>query len=306
MKINELFNVSGKVAVVTGGSRGIGEMISAGFLANGVKVYITARKEQPLVEKAEELSNKYNGVCIPIACDLSSLVGIEYFVKRVGEKEEAIDFLINNAGAAWGEPYDEFPEVGWDKVMDLNVKSLFFLTQKLTEMLKLRASSDDPSRVINIGSIDGLNVPAFETYSYSTSKAAVHHLTRVMAARLVKENILVNAIAPGPYPSQMLGSAVDHDYSETARKNPRKRVGLPEDIAGLSIFLCSQAGAYIVGETIASDGGIVKTAGTDAGAALSGAQIISGLYTLDVKQLLGSFRQNNIYKLFAVYLLLFY
>ena len=174
MKISELFNISGKVAVVTGGSRGIGEMISAGFLANGVKVYITARKEQPLVEKAEELSNKYNGVCIPIACDLSSLVGIEYFVKRVGEKEESIDFLINNAGAAWGEPYDKFSEVGWDKVMDLNVKSLFFLTQKLTEMLKLRASNDDPSRVINIGSIDGLNVPAFETYSYSTSKAAVH------------------------------------------------------------------------------------------------------------------------------------
>ena len=137
MKIGQLFNVSGKVAVVTGGSRGIGEMISAGFLANGVKVYITARKEEPLVKKAEELSNKYNGVCIPIACDLSSLVGIDYLVKWIDEKEEAIDFLINNAGAAWGEAYDEFPEVGWDKVMDLNVKSLFFLTQKLTEKLKL-------------------------------------------------------------------------------------------------------------------------------------------------------------------------
>ena len=147
----------------------------------------------------------------------------------------------------------------------MNVKSLFFLTQKLTEKLKLNASIDDPSRVVNIGSIDGLNVPAFETYSYSTSKAAVHHLTRVMAARLVKENILVNAIAPGPYPSLMLGSAVDHDYSETARKNPRKRVGLPEDIAGLVIFLCSQAGSYVVGETIASDGGIVKTAGHNLG-----------------------------------------
>ena len=153
MKIGQLFDVSGKVAVVTGGSRGIGEMISAGFLANGVKVYITARKEGPLVKKAEELSNKYNGVCIPIACDLSSLVGIDYLVKRIDEKEQAIDFLINNAGAAWGEAYDEFPEVGWDKVMDLNVKSLFFLTQKLTEKLKLNASIDDPSRVVNIGSI---------------------------------------------------------------------------------------------------------------------------------------------------------
>ena len=265
MKIGELFNVSGKVAVVTGGSRGIGEMISSGFLANGVKVYITARKEGPLVEKAEELAKKYDGVCIPIACDLSSAVGIDYFLKKIREKEDAIDFLINNAGAAWGQPFDEFSEAGWDKVMDLNVKSLFFLTQKLTEMLKVRASSNNPSRVINIGSIDGLNVPAFETYSYSTSKAAVHHLTRVMAAKLVKENILVNAIAPGPYPSQMLGSAVEHDYSETARKNPRSRVGLPEDIAGLAIFLCSQAGSYIVGETIASDGGIVKTAGHNLG-----------------------------------------
>ena len=265
MKVSELFNVSGKVAVVTGGSRGIGEMISAGFLANGVKVYVTARKEGPLVKKAEELSNTYGGACIPIACDLSSSTGIDYFVKQISEKEEAIDFLINNAGAAWGEPYSQFSEVGWDKVMDLNVKSLFFLTQKLTEMLKRNGSIDDPSRVINIGSIDGLNVPAFETYSYSTSKAAVHHLTRVMATRLVKEHILVNAIAPGPYPSQMLGSAVDHDYSEVARKNPRKRVGLPEDIAGIVIFLCSQAGAYVVGETIASDGGIVKTAGHNLG-----------------------------------------
>ena len=151
MKIGQLFDVSGKVAVVTGGSRGIGEMISAGFLANGVKVYITARKEEPLVKKAQELSNKYNSVCIPIACDLSSSIGIDYFVKMIHEKEKAIDFLINNAGAAWGEPYDKFSEVGWDKVMDLNVKSLFFLTQKLTEMLKVRASSDNPSRVINIG-----------------------------------------------------------------------------------------------------------------------------------------------------------
>ena len=265
MNINELFGVSGKVAIVTGGSRGIGEMITSGFLANGVKVYITARKEGPLIEKAEELSKKYNGNCIPIACDLSSSVGTSFFVEKILKHEKGIDFLINNAGAAWGEPYKSFSESGWDKVMDLNVKSLFFLTQKLTDLLKANATKEDPSRVINIGSIDGLNVPAFETYSYSTSKAAVHHLTRVLAARLVKENILVNAIAPGPYPSQMLGAAVNHDYSELALRNPRNRVGKPEDIAGLSIFLCSKAGAYIVGETIASDGGIVKTAGHNLG-----------------------------------------
>ena len=260
MKITELFNVSGKVAIVTGGSRGIGEMIAAGFLANGVKVYITARKEAALIEKAKELSEMYEADCIPVPCDLSTMEGIDSFMNYMQSNEESIDFLINNAGASWGEPYAEYSEKGWDKVMDLNVKSMFFLTQKMTNLLLKRASLEDPSRVINIGSIDGLNVPALETFSYSASKAAVHHLTRVMAAKLVKENILVNAIATGPYPSAMLGSAVNHDYSEIEKRNPRKRVGSAEDIAGLAIFLCSRAGAYTVGETITSDGGIVKTA----------------------------------------------
>ena len=186
--------------------------------------------------------------------------GITELSKKLAEHEEGIDFLINNAGAAWGEPYESFSEAGWDKVMDLNVKSLFFLTQKMKSLLLKRTSLEDPSRVINIGSIDGLNVPALPTFSYSASKAAVHHLTRVMAAELVSENILVNAIAPGPYPSNMLGAAVNHDYSEIEKRNPRKRVGTPEDIAGLAIFLCSRAGSYTVGETITSDGGIVKTA----------------------------------------------
>ena len=260
MKIDSLFNIQDKVAVVTGGSRGIGEMITAGFLANGTKVYISARKAPALVDKAKELSDKYNQECIPIPCDLSSMEGIEEFTNEIQNKEKGIDFLINNAGAAWGEPLESFSEGGWDKVMDLNVKSLFFLTQKFKNLLLNNASEEDPSRVINIGSIDGLNVPSMETYSYGASKAAVHHLTRVLAAKLVKENILVNAIAPGPYPSAMLGAAVNHDYSEIAKRNPRKRVGTPEDMAGLAIFLCSRAGAYTVGETITSDGGIVKTA----------------------------------------------
>jgi len=260
MEINNLFNIKGKVAVVTGGSRGIGEMITSGFLANGVKVYISARKAPALIEKAKELTDKYGQECIAVPCDLSSIEGMEEFTDLISQKEEGVDFLVNNAGAAWGEPYETFSEKGWDKVMDLNVKSMFFLTQKMTNLLLERASLEDPSRVINIGSIDGLNVPALETFSYSASKAAVHHLTRVMAAKLVKENILVNAIAPGPYPSAMLGSAVNHDYSEIEKRNPRKRVGSAEDIAGLTIFLCSRAGAYTVGETITSDGGIVKTA----------------------------------------------
>lgn len=259
MKIENLFNIENKIAVVTGGSRGIGEMITAGFLANGVKVYISARKAPALIDKAKELSDKYQNECIPIPCDLSSMEGIKDFVEVLKENEDGIDFLINNAGAAWGEPLESFSEQGWDKVMDLNVKSIFFITQQLKKLLSERATEDDPSRVINIGSIDGLNVPSMETYPYGASKAAVHHLTRVLAARLVSENILVNAIAPGPYPSNMLGAAVNHDYSEIAKRNPRNRVGTPEDMAGLAIFLCSRAGAYTVGETITSDGGIVKT-----------------------------------------------
>ena len=263
MKIAELFNVSGKVAIVTGGSRGIGEMIAAGFLANGVKVYITARKEAALIEKAKELSEMYNGECIPVPCDLSTMEGMGDFVSFVQSKEDHIDYLINNAGASWGEPYAEYSEKGWDKVMDLNVKSIFYLTQKLTPILAKQASLEDPSRVINIGSIDGLNVPALESYAYGTSKAAVHHLTRVQAKRLVGENILVNAIAPGPYESMMLGAAVNHDYSLIESRNPRKRIGSPEDMAGLVIFLCSRAGAYTVGAIIPSDGGLVGIAGHD-------------------------------------------
>ena len=261
MEINNLFSVKNKVAVVTGGSRGIGEMITAGFLANGAKVYITARKAPALIEKAKELSKLYDGECIPFPCDLSTSEGIDSFSNMIAENEDGIDYLINNAGAAWGEPFESFSEAGWDKVMDLNVKSIFFLTQKMKPLLVKRATLEDPSRVINIGSIDGLNVPGFPTFSYSTSKAAVHHLTRHLAAQLVPENIIVNAIAPGPYPSNMLGSAVNSDYSEIEKRNPRKRTGSPEDIAGLAIFLCSRAGAYVVGETIASDGGLVKTAG---------------------------------------------
>ena len=263
MKIQELFDVSGKVAIVTGGSRGIGEMIASGFLANGVKVYITARKEAALIEKAKELSEMHSGDCIPVPCDLSTMDGIDEFVSFIKSKEDHIDFLINNAGASWGEPYAEYAEKGWDKVMDLNVKTIFYLTQKLTPILTVNASIDDPSRVINIGSIDGLNVPALESYAYGTSKAAVHHLTRVQAKKLVGENILVNAIAPGPFESMMLGAAVNHDYSFIESRNPRKRIGSPEDIAGLAIFLCSRAGAYTVGAVIPSDGGLVGTAGHD-------------------------------------------
>ncbi len=263
MQIDKLFNISGKTAIVTGGSRGIGEMIASGFLANGVKVYITSRKEKPLIDKAKELSSQFNSPCIPIASDLSTIEGVDAFVDAIKEHEDSIDYLINNAGTAWAEPIDDFSEMGWDKVMNVNLKGVFFLTQKLLSLLKRPATEDDPSRVINISSIDGINTPRLETYSYAASKSALLHLTRVLATKLVADNIILNAIAPGPFPSDMMGSVVGHDYSGLAKNNPRNRVGTAEDIAGLTIFLCSRAGAYTVGETITCDGGLVARSGHD-------------------------------------------
>ena len=259
LKSQDLFNVSNKIVVVTGGSRGIGEMITSGFLANKSKVYITARKEEALVKKAEELSQKYDCECIPVSGDISNTEGIDALVKFLNDTEPGgIDYLINNAGAAWGANYDDFPESGWDKVIDLNLKTPFFLTQKLTPLLEKKGTSEDPSRVVNIASIDGLHVPLMETYSYTASKSGIIHLTKHLAKTLVSRNIIVNAIAPGPFDSHMLGKAVNFDYSFIAESVPRKRIGSPEDIAGLCIYLCSRAGAYTIGETITCDGGLAK------------------------------------------------
>tara|TARA_Y100000748_G_scaffold302302_1_gene304237 strand:- start:256 stop:1050 length:795 start_codon:yes stop_codon:yes gene_type:complete len=261
LNIKDLFNIEGKIAVVTGGSRGIGEMIASGFLANGAKVYITARKEEALIAKAEELSNKYTSECVPFCADLSKEEGISGFVNFLNDKEPAgIDFLINNAGAAWGAPFDEYPIEGWDKVVDINLKSPFFITQKLAKLLENKGNSDDPSRVVNIASIDGIGVSNMaDTYAYSASKSGIIHLTKHLAKTLVERNIIVNAIAPGPFDSHMLGKAVNFDYGFIAEMNPRKRIGTPQDIAGLCIYLCSRAGAFTVGETVTCDGGMVRT-----------------------------------------------
>ncbi|MEK9902500.1 MAG: SDR family oxidoreductase [Gammaproteobacteria bacterium] len=262
--MNNLFSIEGKIALVTGGSRGIGEMIAAGFLANGAKVYISSRKAEVCDETANRLQEQYGGECISLPADLSNLNGIESLVNSLPDGEK-LDILVNNAGASWGEPIDEYSEKGWDKVMDTNVKGVFFLTQKLLPLLRSSATPEDPSRVINIGSIDGIKTGLFDAFSYGPSKAALHHLTRVLAASLVKENIIVNAIAPGPFPTWMLSTGVggggdlDINWDEVGNSNPRGRVGTPEDIAGLAIFLCSRAGAYTVGETITCDGGAVAS-----------------------------------------------
>lgn len=263
MKINDLFSVEKKVVLITGGSRGIGEMLASGFLANGAKVYISSRKKNDCDSTANRLSEKYDNECISLPADISDLEGINKLFNKYTEQNTSLDILINNAGAVWGEPFDKFSEDGWDKVMDLNVKTIFFMIQKFSSLLKKDVSIENPARIINIGSIDGINTPYYENYSYSIAKSAVHKLTSVIAARLIKENIICNAIAPGPFPSKMLGSAVEHDYSVISKKNPSKRVGRPEDIAGLALFLSSKAGQYTVGETITCDGGLVASAGHD-------------------------------------------
>lgn len=261
--MKNLFSIEGKVALVTGGSRGIGEMIAAGFLANGARVYISSRKSDVCDATAERLAKEYGGECISIPANLAEVAGCAQLATEIASRESKLDILVNNAGVSWGAPIDDFPEIGWDKVFDTNVKGVFFLTQKLLPLLRASGSSDDPARVINIGSIDGIKNPVFETFSYGSSKAALHHLTRGLALHLTKENIIVNAIAPGPFPTWMLSTGVgvggggdtDIDWTAVGRGNPRGRVGTPEDIAGLAIFLSSRAGAYVVGETIACDGG---------------------------------------------------
>ena len=258
------FSIEGKTALVTGGSRGIGEMIAAGFLIHGARVYINSRKADVCDETAARLAKTHGGDCVSVPGDMSDLGSIENVFNEIAKREERLDILVNNAGSTWGAPIDEFPESGWDKVMDTNVKGIFFLTQKMLPLLRQSATSEDPARVINIGSVDGIKTPVFDNFSYGAAKAAVHHLTRQMAAQLVKENIIVNAIAPGPFPSWMLSAGVGFggkvegaDWDSVGRNNPRGRVGTMEDIAGLAIYLSSRGGAYTVGETITCDGGSV-------------------------------------------------
>ena len=263
---DDLFSIKGRTALVTGGSRGIGEMIAAGFLANGAKVYISSRKADACDATAKRLAQAYGGECVALPADLSRMEGVGSLAKGLAERESTLDILVNNAGAAWGAPLEEFPEIGWDKVMDTNVKAVFFLTQQLLPLLRKSAATGTPARVINIGSIDGLKSAIFDTFSYGASKAAVHHLTRFMAAHLTKERILFNAIAPGPFPTWMLSTGVGFggetenvDWDSVGKRNPSGRVGTPQDIAGLAIFLSSRAGEFVVGQTIACDGGIVGT-----------------------------------------------
>lgn len=258
--MNDLFNISGKIALITGGSRGIGEMIAEGFVANGVKTYISARKAEACDATAARLSEQ--GECISIPADLSTPDGISELVSAINSREKQLDILVNNAGATWGAPIDEFPEAGWDKIMDINVKGVFFLTQALLPLLEKSASQADPARIINIGSIDGLNVNQLPTFSYGPSKAAVHHLTRMLASHLADRFITANAIAPGPFPSKMMEHTLDTMGDQIRAGVPLKRVGEPADMAGAAIFLASRAGSYVDGVVLPVDGGIIASAST--------------------------------------------
>ena len=251
-----LFSLKGRVALVTGGSRGIGRMIASGFLAYGAeKVYITARKAAACDAAAAELTQQGPGRCISVPCDISTVEGVQKLAAAIAEREPKIDILVNNAGAAWAADFDAFPENGWDKVVDLNLKTPFFLTKALAPLLRAAASSERPAKVINIASIDGIFVNPLETYPYAASKAGLIHLTRRVAARLIKENIVVSAIAPGPFQSDMNTDARDN-AGQVAKRVPAGRIGAPEDMAGAAIFLASRAGDYVVGSTVTVDGGV--------------------------------------------------
>ncbi|UZK65818.1 SDR family oxidoreductase [Sphingomonas sp. M1-B02] len=252
MDTNTLFRLDGRVALVTGGSRGIGRMIAQGFIAQGAKVYISARKADACDATAAELGPN----CISLPMDISTVEGCRALAAAIAEREPRLDILVNNAGAAWGMPFDEFPEAGWDKVMDLNVKSPFFLTQALHGLLKAGAA-ERPAKVINITSIDGQRVNPWETYSYQASKAALIHLTRRMAARLIQDDIVVSSLAPGAFPSDMNKAARDH-ADGVAKRIPARRIGVAEDMSGAAIYLASRAGDYVVGETLTVDGGLVN------------------------------------------------
>jgi NAD(P)-dependent dehydrogenase (short-subunit alcohol dehydrogenase family) len=258
MNLQSLFSLEGKTALVTGGSRGVGAMIAEGLVAAGCRVYISSRTAADCEETAKRLKN-YPGDCMALPADISSVDGIEALVASLSKLENSVDILVNNAGVAWGEPFEQFSEKGWDRVMNLNAKAVFFLTQKMLPLLKQSASAEDPSRVINITSILGSRPDPMMAYSYCASKAALAQMTKNLAYDLAKDNITVNGISPGFFPSQMTAHIMEDEEANKAMLSKARfqRYGKAEEIAGLSIYLCSRSGAYVSGDIIAIDGGLL-------------------------------------------------
>jgi NAD(P)-dependent dehydrogenase (short-subunit alcohol dehydrogenase family) len=251
--MTDLFSIAGKTALVTGGGRGIGRMIAGGFVTAGARTYISSRNAEVCDSVASELSEA--GECISVPADLSTESGCRELAAELARREERLHILVNNAGNTWGAPLVEFDDAAWDRVLALNVKGVFHTTKFLLPLLEAAAGDDDPARVVNIGSIDGIHVPILETYSYSASKAAVHQLTRHLAKKLAPR-ITVNAIAPGPFPSKMMASTLDAFGDQIAAGAPMKRIGRPDDMAGAAIFLSSPAASYLTGVILPVDGGI--------------------------------------------------
>jgi NAD(P)-dependent dehydrogenase (short-subunit alcohol dehydrogenase family) len=256
--MTDLFSIAGKTALVTGGSRGIGKMIATGYVEAGAKVYVSSRKAEACDELAAELSEI--GECSALPADLSTEQGCRGLAAALAEREPLLHILVNNAGNTWGAPFEEFDDAAWDRVLSLNVKGVFHTTKFLTPLLRAASGADDPARVINIGSIDGILVSVLESYSYGASKAAVHQLTRHLAKRLAP-SITVNAIAPGPFESKMMAATLEAFGKQIAANAPLKRIGRPDDMAGAAIFLASRAGAYLTGAVIPVDGGIATVGG---------------------------------------------
>jgi len=254
MNIQDLFSIKGKVALVTGGSRGIGLMIARAYVENGVKVYISSRKAEVCNKTAEELSKI--GTCISLPADLATNEGREWLIGELNRREEALHILVNNAGTAWGAPLEEYPEDGYDKVMNINVKAVFMMTRDLLPLLEKGKRPDDPARVINVGSIDGIRATGRDNFAYPPSKAAVHHMTRVFSVKLGERGITVNAIAPGPFESKMMAWVLENFRKQIEERCPLGRIGSPEDMGGVAVYLASRAGAYVNGAVIPVDGGL--------------------------------------------------
>lgn len=256
--LGSLFGVAHKTVLVTGGGQGIGRMIAEGFVRAGARVYIASRKLAVCEEAAAALAAS-GGTCVPLEADLSTTDGCLALAAELGDREHALHVLVNNAGATWGAGYDEYPSAAWSRCMELNVHGVFELTRALTPLLTAAATDDDPARVVNIGSVDGIHVPVYENYAYAASKAALHHLGQVLAATLAPRGITVNTVAPGPFASKMMRETLENFGDELVGMIPLRRIGRPDDMAGVTLFLASRAGAYLTGALLPVEGGLVTT-----------------------------------------------